>query len=44
MNLSFNIEFSSKADLNKILVSNIGKAIVKRLAVRFEGNGDTEHR
>ena len=37
-NLSFNIELSSKADPNRTVVSNIGKAIVKELAVKFEGN------
>ena len=37
-NLSFNIELSSTADPNRILVSNIGRAIVKKLAVKFEGN------
>ena len=37
-NLSFNIELSSTADLNRTLVSNIGKAIMKKLAVKFEGN------
>ena len=37
-NLSFNIELSSAADLNRTLVSNIGRAIVKKLAVKFEGN------
>ena len=37
-NLSFNIEVSSTAELNKTLVSNIGRAIVKKLAVKFEGN------
>ena len=37
-NLSFNIKLSSKADLNRVLVSNIGRAIVKKLAVKFEGN------
>ena len=37
-NLSFNTELSSKADLNKTLVSNIGRAIVKKLAVKFEGS------
>ena len=36
-NLSFNIELSSTADLNRTLVSNIGRAIVKKLAVKFEG-------
>ena len=38
MNLSFNIELTSTADLNRTLVSNIGRAIVKKLAVKFEGN------
>ena len=37
-NLSFNIELSSTADLNRTLVSNIGKAVVKKPAVKFEGN------
>ena len=37
-NLSFNIELSSPADPNRTLVSNIGRAIVKKLAVKFEGN------
>ena len=37
-NLSFNIELSSTADQNRTLVSNIGRAIVKKLAVKFEGN------
>ena len=37
-NLSFNIELSSTADLNRTLVSNIGRAIMKKLAVKFEGN------
>ena len=37
-NLSFNIELSSAADLNRTLVSNIGRAIVKKLAVKFDGN------
>ena len=37
-NLSFNIEFSSTADQNRTLVSNLGRAIVKKLAVKFEGN------
>ena len=38
VNLSFNIELTSTADLNRTLVSNIGRAIVKKLAVKFEGN------
>ena len=37
-NLSFNIEISSTADPDRTLVSNIGRAIVKKLAVKFEGN------
>ena len=37
-NLSFNIELSSTIDLNRTLVSNIGRDIVKKLAVKFEGN------
>ena len=36
--LSFNIELTSAIDTNKTLVSNIGRAIVKKLAVKFEGN------
>ena len=38
MNLSFNVELTSTADPNRTLVSNIGRAIVKKLAVKFEGN------
>ena len=37
-NLSFNIELSSTVDANRALVSNIGRAIMKKLVVRFEGN------
>ena len=37
-NLSFNIELTSAIDANRTLVSNIGRAIVKKLAVKFEGN------
>ena len=37
-NLSFNIELTSAVDTNRTLVSNIGRAIVKKLAVKFEGN------
>ena len=37
-NLSFNIELTSAVDANRSLVSNIGRAIVKKLAVKFEGN------
>ena len=38
VNLSFNIEISSTADPKRTLVSNVGRAIVKKLAVKFEGN------
>ena len=38
VNLSFNIELTSAIDANRTLVSNIGRAIVKKLAVKFEGN------
>ena len=37
-NLSFNIELTFTADLNRTLVSNKGRAIIKELAVKFEGN------
>ena len=37
-NLSFNIELTSVIDANRTLVSNIGRAILKKLAVKFEGN------
>ena len=37
-NLSFNIELTSTVNANRTLVSNIGRAIVKKLAVKFEGN------
>ena len=37
-NLSFNIELSSAVDANRTLVNNIGRAIIKKLAVKFEGN------
>ena len=38
VNLSFNIELSSTADPKRTLVSNIGRAIIKELAVKFERN------
>ena len=38
VNLSFNIELSSTVDANRTLVSDIGRAIIKQLAVKFEGN------
>ena len=37
-NLSFNIELTSAVDTNRTLVSNIGRAVIKTLAVKFEGN------
>ena len=37
-NLSFNIELTSTVDTNRTLVSNIGRAIIKNLAVKFKGN------
>ena len=37
-NLSFNIELSATADPKRTLVSNIGRVIVKKLSVKFEGN------
>ena len=37
-NLSFNTELTSTTDPNRTLVSNIGRAIIKKLAVKFEGN------
>ena len=37
-NLSFNIELTSTVDANRTLVSNQGRAIIKKLAVKFEGN------
>ena len=36
--LSFNVEVTSAVDANRTLVSNIGRVIVKKLAVKFEGN------
>ena len=38
VNLSFNVELTSAVDANRTLVSNIGWAIIKKLAVKFEGN------
>ena len=38
VNLSFNTELSSTADPKRTLVSNIGRVIIKKLAVKFEGN------
>ena len=36
--LSFNIELTSTADPSRTLLSNIGRAIIQKLAVKFEGN------
>ena len=38
VNLSFNIKLDSTDDKNRMLVSNIGGVIIKKLAVKFEGN------
>ena len=38
VNLSFNIELTSAIDANRTLVSDIGMAIIKKLAVKSEGN------
>ena len=38
VNLCFSIELTSTIDANRTLVSNIGRAIIKKLAVTFEGN------
>ena len=38
VDLSFNIKLTSTADPKRMLVSNIGRAIIKKLAVKFEGN------
>ena len=37
-NISFDIELSSLFDKKRTLVNNIGRAIIKKLAVKFEGN------
>ena len=37
-NLSFNIELTSAIDANRTIVNKIGRVIVKKLAVKFEGN------
>ena len=37
-NLSFNIKLDSTNDKNRVLVSNIGTAILKKLAVKCERN------
>ena len=37
-NPSFNTELTSTIDANRTLVSNIGRAIIKKLAVKFEEN------
>ena len=37
-NLSFNIKLTSTADPKRMLVSNVGGAIIKKLAIKFKGN------
>ena len=37
-NLSFNIKLTLMADSKRVLVSNIDRAKVKKLAVKFKGN------
>ena len=37
VSLSFDIDLFSAADPKRTLVSNVGRAIVKKLAVKFEG-------
>ena len=37
-NLSFNIELSSTADLKRLSISNVGRVIVKKLAVKPDGD------
>ena len=41
--LSFNIKLSSMADPKRVLVSNVGRVIVKKLAVKFEQNEILRH-
>ena len=38
VNLNFSVELTSAVDANRTLVSNIGRAIIKKLAVKFERN------
>ena len=38
VNLSFDIELTLMADPKRALASNIGRPIVKKLAVKFKGN------
>ena len=38
VNLSFDITLSSEVDKKRTLVNNIGRSIIKRLSVKFEGN------
>ena len=37
-NISLNIELTSAIDTNRTVVSKIGRAIIKKLAVKLEGN------
>ena len=36
--LSFDVELTSAIDVNRTFLSNIGRAIIEKLAVKFEGN------
>ena len=38
VNLSFDITLSSEVDKKRTLVNNIGRSIIKRLSIKFEGN------
>ena len=38
VNLSFDITLSSDVDKKRTLVNNIGRSIIKKLAIKFEGN------
>ena len=38
VNISFSIKLNSTDDKNRMLVSNTGREIVKKLAAKFEGN------
>ena len=38
VNLPFSTELSSTTDTNRMLVSNVNRAIMKNLGVKFEGN------
>ena len=38
VNLSFSIELTCAVDADRTLLSDVGRAIIKKLAVKFEGN------